>query len=125
MGASLGGFLFCCMLNGAQPRGAVLLDILALACEGERIRRDIGSDDGTGGHVSSISHGYGRDQSSIGTDEGSLADIGAVLCHPVVVADDRARTEIRSGPESRIPDIGQMIGLGTVLDNRFLDLHEI
>src|SRR5437763_11816583 len=48
-----------------------------------------------------------------------------MLRHPVVVADDGAGAEVRTVPKPGIPDIGEMIGLGTVLDHRFLDLDEI
>ena len=45
--------------------------------------------------------------------------------HTVVVAYDRASAKVRARAEAGVADIGEMVGLGAVLDHGFFDLHKI
>ena len=70
-------------------------------------------------------HLHRCNQRRIRPDERSLADLGAVLGNPVIVAGDRAGTDVGSRTNRGVADIAEMIGLGAGLDHRFLDLHEV
>src|SRR6478752_6662736 len=78
-----------------------------------------------GANVSAIADLDRRDQRGIRTDEGTFADIGAVLGDAIIIAGDGAGANIGSLAHTRIADIGEMIGLGASLDPRLFHLNEI
>ena len=48
-----------------------------------------------------------------------------MLVEAVVIASDRAGTDVRRVPDARIADIGKMIGLRAVFDHGLLHLDKI
>src|SRR6185437_11497889 len=56
---------------------------------------------------------------------GPRADVGLVLAIAVVIAGDGAGANVCPRPDPRVANIGEMVGLGAVLDRRRLDLHEV
>jgi hypothetical protein len=57
-----------------------------------------------------------RDQRGVGADERIGADAGLALVDAIIVAGDRARTDIGPGADECIADIGQVIDLGALAD---------
>ena len=66
-----------------------------------------------------------RHQRRVRADEGARADLGAVLEDAVVVAGDGAGADVGAGADPRVADIGEVVGLGALLDDRVLDLDEV
>src|SRR5205823_3175670 len=66
-----------------------------------------------------------RHQRRVRTDERAGPDLGVVLVETVIVAGDGAGADVGVGANMRIPEIGNMIGLGAGLDRGRLDLDEI
>src|SRR6267154_2374439 len=66
-----------------------------------------------------------RDKLRVRADENIVLDDGAVLVRPVVVAHDRAGTNVDVAADVAIADVGEVIGLGTRAYATRLDLHEV
>src|SRR5690606_14520734 len=64
-------------------------------------------------------------QRAVRADEGALADHRPVLEIAVVVAGDRARSDVRSRPHLCVAEVAQMVGLGPFAEHRVLDLDEV
>jgi hypothetical protein len=67
----------------------------------------------------------GRDQGGVAADEGAFADLGAVLGGAVVVAGDGAGPMLAPAPDHRVAEVGQVVGLGALAEQRRLHLHEV
>src|SRR5262249_8790300 len=109
----------------AQAPRPTLLDRLPSAPERERIRGHIVSDNRARADISAIPDLHRRDQRRIRADECVLADLGAMRGHAFVVPDAGAGAESGARADRCIADVAQVIGLGTGLDHRLLDLDEI
>src|SRR5262245_53686303 len=120
MRALLGGLFF--RLEPARP---ALLDGLLAALERQRAGRHVARDDRAGSYIGALPDRDRRDQRRVGTDEGVLADVGAVLVETVVVAGDGAGADVGVFAHPRVADIGEMVGLGAGPNFRLLHLDEI
>src|SRR5262249_35711520 len=105
--------------------GTVFLNHLAFARDGQPVGRYVVRDHRAGRDIGTVADADRRHQRCVRTYESTLADISAVFGHTIVVADDRAGAEVCAGTEPRVADIGEMVGLGAVLDHRLLDLDEV
>src|SRR3546814_13193928 len=66
-----------------------------------------------------------RDQRAVRSDEGVLADFGAIFEIAVIIAGDRARADIGPRTDADVAQIGQVVGLGALADLGLLGLDEI
>src|SRR5882757_3979273 len=86
---SLRRFLPCTEFRGPARNLALLR-----AFDGERAGRDVFGDDGARAGVGALAHDHRRDQRRVRTNEGTIADLGAMLVEAVIVARDRTRSDI-------------------------------
>src|SRR5258708_4258466 len=98
-------------LPGARPR--------------ERAVRPVLHDPRAGADIGAFADLHWRPQRRVRADESLLADFGAVLFDPVVIAEDGAGADIGALTDVAIADIGKMIGLGALAELRRFDLDEI
>src|ERR1041385_7388910 len=98
---------------------------LPAAPERKRPRRHVLGDDRSGTHIGAGAYLHGCDQRRVRSDERTLADIGAVLCLAVVIAEDRPRPDIGAVANIAVADIGEMVGLSALPDLGLLHLDEI
>src|SRR5262249_34036037 len=66
-----------------------------------------------------------RDQRAVRADKGARADHRAVLVKTVVIAGDRAGTDIGFGADIAVTEIGQVVGFGAGAEPGRLDLDKI
>src|SRR6266436_1930066 len=66
-----------------------------------------------------------RDKLRVRADENIVLDDGAVLVRPVVVAHDRAGTDVDVAADVAVADVGEVIGFGTRAYAARLHLHEV
>src|SRR5690606_38546771 len=66
-----------------------------------------------------------RHQIGARANEGTIADDSTVLIGAIVVAGDGARADVDVGADIGVADVAEMVDLGTPLQARRLDLHEI
>ena len=65
------------------------------------------------------------DKLRVGTDEDAVLDHGAMLVRAIVVAGNRAGTDIDVAADGRVADVRKMINLAALADCTRLDLDEI
>src|ERR687891_2780923 len=119
---SLPGFLLAAA--PAAPGRPALDRPLVGAFDGEGVGRDVLGDRGTGGGLGPLPDRHGGYQHGIGSDEGVVADGGAVLVGPVVVDEHGAGPDVDPGADVGVPDVAEMRDLGPRADRRLLDLDE-
>ena len=66
-----------------------------------------------------------RDQRTVRTDEGALADLGFIFEIAVIIAGDRACAEVRVGTHGDVAEIGQVADLHAGVEHAVLDLDEV
>ena len=103
----------------------VLLIGLTATGDCKRLRRHILSDHRARADIGAVSDLYRRDQCGIRSNKGILSNLGAMLGDAIVIARDRAGTDICARPNGRVTDIAEVIGLGARSDHGLLDLDEI
>src|SRR5215472_6098351 len=111
--------------DGAELCGPARPLLLPRALERQRIGLHTGGDDATGADVGTIANLDGRHKRGVGAYEGPLTDVGEVLVEAVVVAEDRARTDVGAFTHPSIADVGQVVGLGSRLHGGVLHLNEV
>src|SRR5512132_2525374 len=94
------------------------------AFDGEGVGRHVLGDGGTGGGLGPAPDRHGGYQHGIGSDEGVVADHGAVLADPVVVDEHGPGADVRSGADVGVADVAEVRDLGPGADGRVLDLDE-
>src|SRR5207245_9156917 len=73
----------------------------------------------------SLAYVDGGDQHTVRSDRRPIPDGGAMLVDAIVVGDDGARAYIDVGADGGIPDVGEVVGLGTLPDVARLHLDEV
>src|SRR5262249_30582645 len=106
----------------AGPAGPHLL---LGAHDGKGLSLDVAGNDAAGADVGAIADLDGRHQGGVGTDKRAVADIGKVLVEAIVIAKNRARTDVGTRTDAPIADVAQMIGLGARFQAGVLHLDEI
>src|SRR4051794_15686785 len=109
------------LFNGTQARRPVFFDNLTLPRDREAGRRKIVGDDGPRRPIRTVTHLHRCNERRIRADEATLADVGAMFCNSVIVAYYGAGSEVRACSQTRIPDIGEVIGLGSIFDHCCFD----
>src|SRR6478672_9466375 len=99
--------------------------LLLVALDREAVGLDIAGDDRSGADNRAVADGHRCDQRGVRADERSGADHCLVLAEAVVIAGDGARTDVGARADLSVADIRQMINLGAVRHDRFLELDEI
>ena len=86
-------------------------DALAGARDDQRVCRNIFGDATGSRHVRAPADLYRRHQRRIAADEDAVSDYRAVLVHAVVIAGNGAGADVHAGPDFRVAEISQMLGL--------------
>ena len=120
-----GGFARPLRHHFTELRGPARPLFLLVALQRQRTASHILGDDAAGADIGAVADLDRGDQRRIRADERARADVRVVLVEAVVVAKDRARADVGAGADAAIAEIGQMIGLGALLDRDLLDLDEI
>src|SRR5579862_2128892 len=105
--------------------GPTLFYDLAGAAEGERIGWDIFRDGSRSGDIGASSDPNGCNQDAVTAYEDSVFDDGFVFAHAVVVASDRARTDVHFLTDFGVSQISQMVGFRTFAQAGLLEFGEI
>src|SRR6185437_1694074 len=114
------------LLFAALLRPTPTLDRGLLAArEGEVLGGRGGGDDRSRADRGVVAHLHRRDQRRVGTDEGTIADLGDVLVHAVVVARDGAGADVHVRTDLRVAEIGEVVGLAAFAEFGFLGFDEI
>src|SRR5919201_6076192 len=108
----------------AAPFGPTLDGPLLGALDGEGIGRDVLGDRRTGGRLGPITDRQGGNQHGIRSDEGAVADAGAVLGDAVVVHEHGAGADVDPGADVGVAHVAEVRHLGALADPGLLDLHE-
>src|SRR5580692_6435273 len=87
--------------------------------------RCIAGDGRTRSDRSAVADLYRRHQHAARADEGSGADPGLPLVGTIVVAGDRAGTDIDRAPNLAVADVGEVIGLAARANDAVFDLDEV
>src|SRR5690606_1509594 len=90
--------------------------LLAPARHGQLPRRGIVRDDRARPDRGVLADRYRRDQRRVRADEGAVADHGAMLVGPVVIAGDGAGADVDVTPDAGVADVGQMIDLAALAE---------
>src|SRR5690606_5895142 len=117
-----------CRLLGLCLSGRALPAFhVALACSGhtQRVVRDILSNGRACGGGRHCTYRYRRHQRRVRADEGTVADTGHELVHPIVVAGDGTRADIRAAAHLRVTDVGQVIDLRAGTQHGLLGLDKV
>src|SRR5262249_36885144 len=99
--------------------------LIGLRVEGERAGLDVVPDGGAGRDVGVVADRDRRDQLAVAADLHAVADHRAVLAEAVVVAGDRARTDVAVAADGRVADVREVVRLGAGADLRLLHLDEV
>src|SRR5687768_18008225 len=75
--------------------------------------------------IRAFADGDRRNQLRIAADEGAVFDDRLLLPDPVVVAGDRAGSDVYIRPDRRIAEVGEVICLGPGAHGRLLQLHKV
>src|SRR6266498_1345017 len=105
------------------PCGPTLDRPLLGALDGKGVGRDVLGDRRTGGRLSPVTDRQGGNQHGIRSDEGAVADAGAVLLDPVVVHEHGAGADVHPGADVGVADVGEVRHLGAGADAGLLHLH--
>src|SRR6267154_746709 len=87
--------------------------------------RSVLGERGSGAERRPAADPHRRDKLRVRADENIVLDDGAVLVRPVVVAHDRAGTDVDVAADVAIADVGEVIGLGTRAYAARLHFHEV
>src|SRR5882762_5760387 len=87
--------------------------------------RSVLGERGSGAEPRPAADAHRRDKLRVRADENIVLDDGAVLVRPVVVAHDRAGTDVDVAADVAIAYVGEMIGLGTRAYAARLHFHEV
>ena len=85
---------------------------------------DVIGDGRPGRDVRAVTDPDRRDERAVGADEGVLADLGAMLGHPVVIGGDHPGADVAARADARVADIGKVRHLGSGAHDGVLDLDE-
>src|ERR671925_1093455 len=105
----------------------VLLVDLLRSGDGERSRRDVFSDRGSGCDPSMVPNLHGRNEDIVAAGVDIAADHGSLLLVVLlgpVVGRDRTGADVRALADVRIADVGEVRNLDPFAERRVLDLHE-
>src|SRR6267378_3791622 len=109
----------------AVPPGPLLLHDLLGPGDGEGVGRDVLGDRRPGADESAAADAHRGDELGVAPDEHVVLDDGAQLRHSVEVAGDRAGADVRTAPDLRIPEIGEVVRLAPLGHAGLLRLHEV
>src|SRR6266571_4639038 len=98
---------------------------LADARDSQAMRRNVFRDRRTSGHVRVIADAYRSDENGIAADENAFANMGGVLLEAVVVAGDRAGSDVGFWADLGIAKIGQMRHFCAFADSGLFCLHKV
>ena len=116
------GALRLLRLAGGGPAG--LVDLRNPRKSQSPVRHVLG-DRRAGRDVGAGADGHGRDELHVGPDEGALADLRGVLLLAVVIARDDPGADVGAGADVRVPEVGEVLGLGALADAGVLGLDEV
>src|ERR671935_591309 len=105
----------------AAPRGPTLDGPLLGALDREGVGRDVPGDRRTCRRLRPVTDRQGGDQHGIRSDEGAVADGGAVLVDPVVVDEHGAGADVDPGADVGVAHVGEVRHLGALADPGLLD----
>src|SRR5215213_4577822 len=111
-------------LSSAAPGRPSLDRPLVGAFDGEGVGRHVLGDRGSGGGLGPVPDRHGGHQHGIGSDEGAVADHGAVLVDPVVVDEHGPGADVGPGADGGVADVAEVRDLGPRADGGVLDLDE-
>src|SRR5512146_2400691 len=103
------------------PRSGDLL----FAGESKLAGRCIADDGRAGAYGGPLADGHRSDELHVGTDVHIIFDHGAVLVRAVVIAGDRAGTDVDVASNGGIADVGEVICFGARADLARLDFDEV
>src|SRR5215216_1436312 len=112
------------VLAPTAPGRPALDGPLVGAFDGEGVGRHVLGDGGSGGGLGPVPDRHGGDQHGIGSDEGAVADGGAVLVHAVVVDEHGAGADVDPGTDVGVAHVAEVRDLGPGTDGGVLDLDE-
>src|SRR5262245_60835101 len=108
-----------CRFAGLSPpsQGAELCrpsrpHLLARAPERQRVGRHVPGYHAARPDVGAVANSNRRHECAIRTDERPGANLGTMLIDTVIIAENRARADIRGCADAAVAKVGQMIGLG-------------
>ena len=91
----------------------------------QSLGRDIFTDSGAGADSCTFTDVYRCHQSRIGADKNIVFNDSFVFVGTIIIASDRASTDIDRSAHVGIADITQVINFGTCADQRILGFHEV
>src|SRR4029077_10627315 len=97
---------------------------LPSAGDTQTVRRDILRDRGPGSDVSAIADAHRRHQCRIAAYKYSFADGRRVLSEAVIIASDRASSNIRLWTDASVAQIGQVRNLRALPNDCLLHFHK-
>ncbi len=101
-------------------------DVLLLhTADGERSFRNILRYGGAGTDRGSTSHFDGSHQLHIRSHKDAITDDRLMFLESIIVAGDGPSPDVDLFSDERISDIGEVVGFGTLTDDRFLHLYEV
>ena len=106
-----------------EQRERLMHRIDSLAREVDRLGHILG-DHRAGAGDGAVADSEGSHQHGVGPDEDVFADLGAVLLSSVVVARDRAGSNVGPGTDGGVSEVCLVVRLGTFSDRRVLGLDE-